>query len=444
MPRTPIPAPARSTAPTAGPAPRPPLRLSLALLTMALMPLPLVIKGFGDPKLPYEYVTIIFPVDLAFVALLTASAAPLARRIRGGLAGPGTVLWTVLAAVMTLAWLVHPSARGLHTVGELWGTAALAGTVAEALETGLGSVVLGALGLVAAVETVWATLQLVTGSSLGLGSFGEDADPFFHFSRTVEAPQGSMVHIYILAGLGLVASGALAWRALSARHPAPWLVGAAVAVAPVGFTFSRAGLVGFLLLVAGFGGGALSPRPTRARHVAAAVALCVGAAMPAAVWSGGWHNRADQTAAARTGAELTTDRTRLDHEAIDQIRANPVSGVGPGRYVPALKARDAVERDPRVRIFKPVHDVPLLAGAEGGLVALGVLVALYALLGWRSLRAGPVAAGLFLAYLPFSLLDHFPYSFPQGLVITALWLGLLDALVTRGVAPEAVAAAGDG
>ena len=81
-----------------------------------------------------------------------------------------------------------------------------------------------------------------------------------------------------------------------------WLVVAAVAVAPVGFTFSRDGLLSLGLLAAGFAVGALRPGVRRGPSAIAAVLLCVGFAVPAAVWSSGWLFRANQTTSATTAA----------------------------------------------------------------------------------------------------------------------------------------------
>ena len=94
----------------------------------------------------------------------------------------------------------------------------------------------------------------------------------------------------------------------------------------------------------------------------------------------------------------------------------------------ALKQRFRVESDRSVGIFKPVHDVPLLVTAEGGLAAGLVIAMLIVGLAWRSLRAGPVALALYVCLVPYLLLDHFDYSFPQGLVITGVWLAVLDGL----------------
>jgi hypothetical protein len=411
----------------AAPPELPPLRLSAALLVIALMPFPLVVRGWGNPKLAYDYLTIVFPVDIAFAALLVTGARPFAERLRSRRAGMGTTVWAALAAVMSLAWLAHPSSRGFHTVFELWAVAVLADTVAETVERGAGMFISAVFGGIAVVETLWSAAQLVTGGSLGLTALGEDAHPLLRFSHQTQAPMGSMVHPYVLAGLALVGSGLLVWQGLSSRRPAVWFAGAAVAIAPVGFTFSRAGALGALLLV---GGIALAGRRLACRRLVAGavLALALGVAVPAAVWAPGWHLRAENTTSASSASSLTTDRATLVHQSVSLLRREPITGVGPGRYVPALTTADHLRLG---SLVKPVHNLPLLIGAEGGSVALVLALLLFAAVGWRALRAGAVATAIYLAYIPFSMLDHFPYSFPQGLVITAVWLGVLDALSAR-------------
>ena len=405
------------------------LRHVLACVTILLMPFPLILRGFGNPALSYDYNTIIFPVDVAFLALIVTGAGALVRRLVDRRAGLGTATWTLFAVVMSLAWFAHPSTRGAHVVFELWGCAVLAEIITDALDGMARPLVLGAIAIVACGETVWSALQLILKSNLGLHRLGEDRNPLFAFSARGLAPMGSMVHIYVLCGLALVGGGVLVLTGLTARGSRLWLLGAAIAAVPVGYTYSRAGLLGAALLVGGVGLGLFSRTdPAGRRKFALAVlALTVGIGLPAAIWHEGWTNRVTQTTTATTAAQLTTQRGTLTHEALSQIGANPVFGIGPGRYVISLKERFHHEADKTVEIFKPVHDVPLLVAAEGGVVAGAVLVALLALVGWRAARSRPAAFGLYAAYLPFLLLDHFPYSFPQGLVITAIWLGALDA-----------------
>jgi hypothetical protein len=402
--------------------------MALAVLVIALMPFPLVLRGWGDPKLPYDYLTIVFPVDVAFAALLLAGIGPLAQRLRSRTLGAGAATWLALATVMTVALAVHPTGRGVHTVFELWCVAVLAATITEALAAAVGAIVIGAVVGVGALEAVWSAAQLIVGSGLGLGRLGEDAHPLLPFSRSVAAPMGSMVHPYVLAGLALVASSVAAWRALSAPRPAGWLVAAAVCIAPVGFTFSRAGLLSAALIMGGFALAALRRGPQRRRAATAVLALGIGIAAPAAIWVHGWQDRAAEASSASTAGQLTTERTHLVHEALLLLRADPISGIGPGQYVPALQHHVGVERDHNLNNFRPVHNVVLLIGTEGGVVALLIAAGLFAFVGWRALRTGPVAVAVYLAYFPFAMLDHFAYSFPQGLVLTGIWLGVLDSM----------------
>jgi len=401
----------------------------IACVTVLLMPFPLILRGFGNPGLSYDYNTIIFPVDVAFLVLIVTGAGAMVRRVVERRAGLGTAMWTLFTVVMTLAWFAHPSTRGAHTIFELWGCAVLASTITDALGTDAGPLVLGTITIVACGETLWSALQLITKSNLGLHRLGEDRYPFFAFSARALAPMGSMVHIYVLCGLALVGGGVLVLAGVTARGSRLWLLGAGIAMVPVGYTYSRAGLLGGALLIGGVGLGLFSrTHPAgRGKFALAVLALTVGIGLPAAIWHEGWTNRVTQTTTATTAAQLTTQRGTLTHEALTLIKANPIFGVGPGRYVISLKNRFHHEADQTVEIFKPVHNVPLLVAAEGGVVAGAVFVAFLALVGWRAARSGPGAAGLYLAYLPFLLLDHFPYSFPQGLVITAIWIGALDA-----------------
>jgi O-antigen ligase len=401
------------------------------VLVIALMPFPAILRGWGDPKLPYDYLTILFPVDLAYAGLLVVGLGRVLRRARALELGGGAAVWLALTVVMTAALVVHPSSRGLQRVFELWGVAVLAATFTEAFEGELADLVLGALVAVAIVETIWSGAQLLLGSSLGLHNLGEDARPLWPFGRGVAAPMGSMVHPYVLAGLALVAGAGAAWRAVSARRPVPWLVAAAVAIVPVGYTFSRAGLVSVALVVGGFAVAALRAGSRRSVCLLAVLALCVGSAVPAAIWSKGWRGRATETTAASTAGQLTTERTHLVHEAVTLIRAEPIAGVGPGQYIPALRRGLAVETDKNLLNFRPVHNVVLLVGAEGGTPALLVIAALFVIVGWRALRSGPIAVAVYLSYFPLAMLDHFAYSFPQGLVLTACWLGLLDTMARQ-------------
>ena len=49
----------------------------------------------------------------------------------------------------------------------------------------------------------------------------------------------------------------------------------------------------------------------------------------------------------------------------------------------------------------------------------------------RAGGAGVLGVAVGLSLVPFLLLDHLNWSYPQGLLLTGLWLGTLDQLSCR-------------
>jgi hypothetical protein len=43
-------------------------------------------------------------------------------------------------------------------------------------------------------------------------------------------------------------------------------------------------------------------------------------------------------------------------------------------------------------------------------------------------RAGPLTLAVYVSYLPFVLLDRFPYDGAQGLALTGVWFGAMGLL----------------
>ena len=395
---------------------------------LVTMPFPTILHEFSHEHRRFDLRTPLYPVDVALFILIASTGPSVVRAVRARRLGAGGGMWLLLVGVMSIAWLAHPSQRGAHTLVELLGVVAIAHVLASTEADDERRLLLGTVGAIAVMEAAWAVTQRITLRPLGLERLGELPDPFYRFGPGAIAPQGSMFHIYVLAGLALVSGAIFAAVAISTERRA-WLALVAVAIAPVGLTYSRAAAIGLALLVTAVAlNGAL---PVRRRSLLVAGALLVGAVVPALVWSGGWRNRANQTTGATSAAALTTERGHLNSQAFKTIRAYPILGVGPGRYVPYLEAR--YHRDPVAGEFKPVHDVLLLAAAEGGLVAGALMFALLLVVGWRAWQSGGLAIAIFLGYLPFVLLDHFPYTYAQGIVITGLWLGSLDYLARRRV-----------
>jgi hypothetical protein len=77
------------------------------------------------------------------------------------------------------------------------------------------------------------------------------------------------------------------------------------------------------------------------------------------------------------------------------------------------------------------HDVPLWIAAETGLPAAAVVTGLLVVLGLRAWRAGPAARLLFFAVIPFWIFDDLVLTHDQGIVLTGVWLGMLDRYISR-------------
>ena len=406
-----------------------------SVLVLALMPFPMVLWATWQMRIGYDYETVVFPVDLAFALLVAGAAAVVGRSLMRRDGPAATRVLAILTALLTVAWTFHPSGRGAHLVLEMAGAVCLATVIWEHWRGPAGRMLAGLVVIIAVTETAWSGLQLLVGHALGLERLGEHGDPFLMVGAG-RAPSGSLVHCYLLAALALIGSGTAVAVALVDAHPRLWLTGAALAILPVAWTYSRAALAGLVLMLACLAIGALRPSPARGRYRAALLTVAVAAGLAGAVCAPGWLNRASTTVHAGSVAALSTDRTWLDHEAEVLIGEHPVTGVGPARYLTALRAHYGVEPNPQVGIFKSVHDLPLLAAAEGGLAAGAAMVALLLVLAWRSARAGPMALGVYVAFLPYTLLDHIAWSYPQGIVLTGIWVGVLDALARRQPSPD--------
>jgi O-antigen ligase len=229
-----------------------------------------------------------------------------------------------------------------------------------------------------------------------------------------------MTHPHMLASLAVLAGTVLAAHVIRAARMPPWAIAEAVALAPAGFTYARTTLVGIAL--AGLALGVAAIRGGLRQRVAL-VALVIGFGVPALIGLDGWGAKTDDIAFANGRDELTAEGQIL-------ILANPLIGVGPGRQMQALRELQAKSPE-KVTVFNAVHNVPLTVAIESGLGGLAIVVALLAVAGWRAYRGGAPGLAIFGGYLPFVLLDHFPYSYQHGLVLTAVWLGAVELVAAR-------------
>lgn len=403
-------------------------------LTLLLFPFPVALYG-TTPSTGFldRWVVIpLFAVPLGLACVL--SVAIIGRLLRQRALGVGSMLWLILAGVMSVAFAAHPSPHGLLIMVGIWGIGAVAVGISAADNPVRRLLMVAAVGA-AGIEAVWAIAQRVNGDNLGLGRIGESAFPFRRIGTGL-APSGSLAHPYYVAGLSLVGTAVLVWFALAQPRPARWAVPVALVVAPVGLTYSRSAAIGGLALGL-CAVWAATHHPDRRSALLIALALAVGVAIPAAIWPQGWQAR---TAQAASGQDVTSERSTLQRSAIHLIREAPVLGVGPGRYQAALQRELGLPTSAVTSTaLRPVHDEPLLIGAEAGLAAMGVAIAFLAALGWRAWRAGATSLGLYLGYLPYWLFDRLPTDHPQGAVITGVWLGFLEVharISRRGRAPS--------
>lgn len=364
----------------------------------------------------YASAVVIMLFDLPLL-LLTIGAMPsiLSRvRARDFSVGVGTILFLVAAAMVTLPF--HPSRSGFSVVVRLAFAAVVAFEVSGLTPPQFRSRVGGPLLVAAAIQSVIGVAQVMNGGAVGLGGLGERST-FSVFGDVVGA-QGTMLHPYVLSGFAILAATVgVATLPDSGRLRRVWLVGIGVAAVPVGITFSRSGAIAIVAVLALLAVGAVR---NPGRYGSALAAIGAGVLIPALVFSAGWTDRLDDTT--RDGIDRSSSgRITLVEQALDLIESSPVVGVGPGRYAIVM------EEDPDTRP-QVVHNVPLLVAAESGVMVGLVVFGLLVLLGVRALRTSIAAAAVAVGLGTWMVFDKFTYLSPNGVVMFALWLGVLDWL----------------
>lgn len=378
-----------------------------ATITLLVFAFPVPLADLG-PGPTFYYRLIVYPADVTLtVAALAAIAALLAR---GPRPGTGTTLLFALTASLAVALVFHPSAQGLQTVARFAGATALSYGLSR---LGRDERILPAamLGLVSLAEVGLGLGQMVRGAPLGLPSFGEVADPLLLYG-SVASPRGTLHALPLLAGLGLVAAPLLVREGLERVRATVFFAAGGLAAALVGMTFSRGAALGLALAVAALVAGLGTDRR---RVMRAAACLVIGAAIPAALFFDGWQHRATLS---------VSGRDTITEQAWTLIAEAPLTGVGPGRSVFALAERFP---DPPRFGYQPGHALPLVAAVEGGVIGGALAVALLVTLGWRA-RRDLRAVAIFVAFLPAVLTDHYTYTYLQGQVLLAIWVGTLDGL----------------
>ncbi|MBT8197466.1 MAG: O-antigen ligase family protein [Acidimicrobiia bacterium] len=394
-----------------------PLLLRGALVVLIVM-LPIEVGVILDEApgvaTGYGRLAVFHPFDLALMVVAVLGFPYLIGRRLGW--GTGTMLVLLVGAMVGLVFNATP--RGWMQVARLAALTVTAGYISQLSDRERTRLVVAPLMVTVGLQSLIGVAQVLNDGPIGLGTFGERELRYFYGFGDVVAAQGTTIHGYVLAGFAMVATLVGMTRAVRRGASPWWLVGIAVCAIPIGLTYSRMALIGMILVMGALGWGVARDR---ARYLVPTVVVIVAITVPALFALDGWTQR--ELSDERQGLDrLSTGRITLMREAATMIGDHPIVGVGPGNYVTTIEA------DFDVEVPKQVHSVPLLVAAEDGVVwGLASLVMLAAV-GLAALRSGPVATALFLGFVPFWILDKFPYTHPNGLVLTAIWLAMLESL----------------
>ena len=352
----------------------------------------------------------ISPFDIPLAALLIVAILDRGRdALRLSTTWTGRVA-VALGLVLVAAFVAHPSPRGVDLAFRVAAGLAVIDAFGRISSTARQHVVATLAG-VGVAEALIACVQSVHGGTIGLGAL-EFGGFFYRFGSSTAAHAG-FDHPYHLACFLLVTLAAVVIGLRTGDHVSTWLVAGALIGAGLATTYSRAVLVTLVVLLGFLALGRGVPITRRHRRQLAG-AIAVGFVLVAASFGDGWVSRGNDTT---TGQNVDSSRLDYARDAWHLTRDHPFLGVGPGRYTIALQSIPHTD-------LLPVHDFVLLEAAEGGLLAGALAAALLVLVAWRAVRGGLLALIVFASLGLFYLLDAYPFVFPTGLAITALWLGL--------------------
>jgi hypothetical protein len=382
------------------------VRTLVLVLTIILLPSSARWILIPDPEI--YYAVGIGLADIAMAALIVLTAPLAISRFRR--ARPQPVLWIALAlaVVIVAAFALHPSAQGVQTLFHLVGAFAILCALTEVRDERGTRLLLFGLIVMTIAQTALSTAQLVRGDLL----LPFEHPPIRRYGPFIRV-NGTFPDSFMLAGYGLVVATLLAREAMRRAHAFPLAALIPLAIAPVGYTFSRAALVAVGLVAVTLVPGALRGLPAR-RVVLAA--LLLGFGVPALVTSAGWLAREDDSDLSNSAGQ----RVLLIRESLPIVLANFVTGVGPGNTMAALREREA--REPgSVPLMQPPHDVPYLIALEAGVPAGALATVLLGGLGLLALLGRDRSLVVYVALGPYLVLDNFPFTAAAGLPLVALW-----------------------
>ena len=288
---------------------------------------------------------------------------------------------------------------------------------------------LGAFFAIGVAQSVIATLQWRTGSSLGLSFLGEESSLGIRTLDDGEVPRptGTVVHPIFLAAL--VAPIALIAMSLAiVLNERRWRIACAlmalVAFTPLVLAQARASLLAavitiVLLVVAMLRTGKIAPK-----HVAigAAILGIVGLLFLEPIQT----RFADNLGTSQFQLEIES-RLELNDVAFAMIRESPLVGLGLNQFETVQPVYD---RYGLLFAGNPVHNIYLLVAAETGLIGLAGFLAIYvtaAAMAFRSARAKDpllvgVGVGIVAALTFFALEEMLSFALRQEMPLALFWI----------------------
>ena len=249
---------------------------------------------------------------------------------------------------------------------------------------------------------------------------------------------GPLGHYMTFSGVLLVSLPALLTISGGAKRIAAYLV-AATAIAVIGLTLTRSAWIGCLVALIVFfasrfvpaakrSGGSAVPRERPALYVLGALVGLVIVAILLSALAGpdALYDRAASSFSLEDPSNL--DRIAMAATGLRMVEAYPWLGIGPGRmerlYPAWVVDWAAREENPHL------HNNLLQIAAERGLLGLAAwlwMMAAFAILAWRILRAGgptgpggPEARAALAALAGFLAMGMFEYNFSDSEVLMAL------------------------
>ena len=327
----------------------------------------------------------------------------------------------ILAAVpvlMAIAGLFHSTVEGWSSVTFAAAASAAGFAIWVMDREDVKRFVAVPLLAAATIQAFLASAQLWTGDGIVPTLIANDIG--VKVIDGIARPQGTMNHVYGLAALGLLALAA--WVVVRRKDEASGLsvlLAVAATSSLIAMTFSRSALIGVVAIAVIMGISAL--RGDRGAAVLAGV-IAVAYVATMLVTLPSWTARADQTVSGDLD-DASLGRLTLAVQAIDLIKSEPFTGVGPGRYEATLIERDMLDEDyPYI-----VHNYPLAFAVENGAGAGLAIAMLLVWLGVVAVRAGPSRSAAFFGLLPLLMLDVMHYGVPVGQLMLGVWLGILAA-----------------